>query len=54
MAKVIEGNFGFRTVELHEKQDPLKNLWRNVLVVGIEDLLKKKETQIKFNTNQKY
>ena len=54
MAKQQSGNFGFRTVELHEKQDPLKNLWRNVLVVGIEDLLKKKETQIKFNSNQKY
>src|SRR5210317_2524458 len=51
---VVEGNFGFKTLNLHEKKDPLKNLWRNVLIVGIEDLLKKKEIQIKFNVQQKY
>ena len=37
-----------------KKKDPLRNLWRNVLIVGIEDLLKKKEIQIKFNVAQKY
>jgi hypothetical protein len=51
---VVEGNFGFKTLNLHEKKDPLKNLWRNVLIVGIEDLLKKKEIQIKFNVQKKY
>ena len=54
MARYQQGNFGFRTIELHEKKDPLRNLWRNVLIVGIEDLLKKKEIQIKFNVQQKY
>ena len=54
MARYQQGNFGFRTIELHEKKDPLRNLWRNVLIVGIEDLLKKKEIQIKFNVAQKY
>jgi flagellar biosynthesis regulator FlbT len=38
-----------KTLELHEKRDPVRNLWRNVLIVAIEDLLKKKEIQIKFN-----
>jgi len=54
MARYQEGNFGFKTLNLHEKKDPLKNLWRNVLIVGIEDLLKKKEIQIKFNVQKKY
>jgi len=49
MARYQSGNFGFKTVELHEKKDPIKNLWRNVLITGIEDLLKKKEIQIKFD-----
>tara|TARA_R100000951_G_scaffold92396_1_gene80818 strand:+ start:276 stop:650 length:375 start_codon:yes stop_codon:yes gene_type:complete len=34
-----------KTVELHEKKDPIRNLWRNVLILGIEDLLKNKEKQ---------
>ena len=34
-----------KTVELHEKKDPVKNLWRNVLIIGLEDLLKNKEKQ---------
>jgi flagellar biosynthesis regulator FlbT len=34
-----------KTVELHEKKDPIRNLWRNVLIIGIEDLLKNKEKQ---------
>ena len=37
-----------------KKKIPVKNLWRNVLIVGIEDLLKKKEIQIKFNIPEKY
>ena len=43
-----------KTIELHEKKDPVRNLWRNVLIGGIEDLLKKKEIQIKFNAPEKY
>lgn len=54
MASYQTGNFGFRTLNLYETKDPLKNLWRNVLIVGIEDLLKKKEIHIKFNTEKKY
>ena len=42
-----------KTLELHEKRDPVRNLWRNVLIVAIEDLLKKKEIHIKYN-NKKY
>ena len=42
-----------KTFELHEKRDPIRNLWRNVLIVAIEDLLKKKEIHIKFN-NKRY
>ena len=34
-----------KTVELQEKKDPIKNLWRNVLIIGLEDLLKNKEKQ---------
>ena len=54
MARYQQGNFGFKTIELHEELKPLQKLWRKVLVVGIEDLLKKKEIQIKFNVDQKY
>tara|TARA_R100001460_G_scaffold811_4_gene3588 strand:- start:2833 stop:3207 length:375 start_codon:yes stop_codon:yes gene_type:complete len=35
-----------KTIQLHEKRDPIRNLWRNVLIIGIEDLLKSKEKQI--------
>ena len=35
-----------KTIQLHEKKDPIRNLWRNVLIVGIEDLIKNKEKQI--------
>ena len=38
-----------KTIELHEKRDPYRNLWRNVLIVAIEDLMRKKETHFKFN-----
>ena len=30
-----------RTINLHEKKDPIRLLWRNVLILGIEDLLRK-------------
>jgi hypothetical protein len=42
-------NYGTKTFNLYEKRDPIRNLWRNVLIVGIEDLLKKKEFQYQWN-----
>ena len=53
MANSLNNNIFHKTIQLHEEKDPVKNLWRNVLIVAVEDLLKKKETQIKFN-NKKY
>jgi hypothetical protein len=29
----------------YEKHDPVRNLWRNVLIIALEDLLKNKEKQ---------
>jgi activator of HSP90 ATPase len=43
-----------KTMDLNRKKDPITVLWRNVLIVGIEDLLKKKETQIKFDLRKSY
>mgnify|MGYP003649006445 FL=1 len=37
-----------KTVNLYEKKDPVRDLWRNVLIVGIEDLIKKKDMQYKY------
>ena len=54
MANSLSNSPILKTIELHEKKDPVRNLWRNVLIVGIEDLLKKKEIQIKFNAPEKY
>ena len=54
MANSLSNNIFHKTIELHEQRDPYRNLWRNVLIVGIEDLLKKKEIQIKFDVKQKY
>ena len=36
-----------KTVSLYEKKDPVRDLWRNVLIVGIEDLIKKKKNSKK-------
>ena len=44
---------GLRTINLEETKDPLRNLWRNVLIIGIEDLFKKKEIQYATH-NKKY
>ena len=38
-----------RTVNLYEKKDPIRDLWRNVLIVGIEDLIRKKKLQYQWN-----
>ena len=40
-------DFGtLKTVSLYEKKDPVRDLWRNVLIVGIEDLIRKKNFSI--------
>lgn len=53
MANSLSNNIFHKTIQLYEEKDPYRNLWRNVLIVGIEDFLKKKEIQIKFG-NKKY
>ena len=43
-------DFGtLKTVSLYEKKDPVRDLWRNVLIVGIEDLIRKKKLQYQWN-----
>jgi hypothetical protein len=34
-----------KTLEDYEKHDPVRNLWKNVLIIALEDLLKNKEKQ---------
>ena len=34
-----------KTLEEYEKRDPVRNLWRNVLILALEDFLKNKEKQ---------
>jgi hypothetical protein len=34
-----------KTLENYEKHDPVRNLWKNVLIIALEDLLKNKEKQ---------
>ena len=53
MANSLNNNIFHKTISLHEKKDPYLKLWRCVLVVGIEDFLRKKEKQIQLN-NRKY
>jgi hypothetical protein len=48
MAKYQQGNFGFKTLVEFDERDPIRNLWRNVLIVAIEDAIKIKSTIIKF------
>jgi hypothetical protein len=42
-------DYGTKTFNLYEKKDPVRDLWRNVLIVGIEDLLKKKKYQYEWD-----
>ena len=42
-------DYGTKTFNLYEKKDPVRDLWRNVLIVGIEDLIKKKTLQYQWN-----
>ena len=37
-----------KTISLFEKRDPVRNLWRNVLIVAIEDLVKKTQVAVKY------
>ena len=42
------GNLVQKTLIEHDTLDPVRNLWRNVLVVAIEDAIKIKTTILKF------
>ena len=52
------GNFGqgLRAVDLHQARarDPIKSLWRNVLVVAIEDAIKACVLKYKYKANVTY
>ena len=43
------GNFGFKTLVEYDTKDPIRNLWRNVLIVAIEDAIKIKGKFIEFS-----
>ena len=49
MARYQQGNFGFKTLVEYDKRDPIRNLWRNVLVVALEDAIKIKNKTLKFS-----
>ena len=49
MARYQPGNFGFKTLIEYDTRDPIRNLWRNVLIVAIEDAIKIKSAFIKFS-----
>ena len=44
-----QGNFGFKTLVEFDERNPIKNLWRNVLVAAISDAIKIKSTTLKFS-----
>ena len=49
MARYQPDNFGFKTLIEYDTRDPIRNLWRNVLIVAIEDAIKIKSAFIKFS-----
>jgi hypothetical protein len=49
MARYQSGNFGFKTLVEYDVRDPIRNLWRNVLVVALEDAIKIKNKTLKFS-----
>ena len=49
MARYQPGNFGFKTLIGYDTRDPIRNLWRNVLIVAIGDAIKIKSAFIKFS-----
>jgi len=57
MARYQPGNFGFKTLVEFDERDPIRNLWRNVLVVALEDAIKIKNKTLKFSeffTNKRF
>ena len=57
MARYQPGNFGFKTLVEYDVRDPIRNLWRNVLVVALEDAIKIKNKTLKFSefyTNKRF
>ena len=42
-------DLGLKAVNLHDTFDPVRNLWRNVLVVAISDAIKIKSRTLKFS-----
>jgi len=53
MARLLS-NFSLKTLKEGDTYDPVRNLWRNVLIVGIQDLLKKKKLHFTFDIKGKY
>ena len=49
MARYQQGNFGFKTLVEFDERDPIRNLWRNVLVVALEDAIKIKSKTLQFS-----
>lgn len=47
------GNYPRLQTLKEEKRDPIRTLWRNVLLTAVIDLLKKKEVQFKFKTKKR-
>jgi len=48
------GNLVQKTLIEHDTLDPVRNLWRNVLVIAIEDAIKLKNRTIEFKEFHKY
>ena len=44
-----QGNFGFKTLVEFDERNPIRNLWRNVLVAAISDAIKIKSRTLKFS-----
>ena len=42
-------DLGLKAVNLHDPFNPLRNLWRNVLIVAIEDAIKIKKQVVKYS-----
>ena len=49
MARYQQGNFGFKTLVEFDELNPIKNLWRNVLVAALSDAIKIKSRTLKFS-----
>jgi hypothetical protein len=49
MARYQPGNFGFKTLVEYDERNPIRNLWRNVLVTALADAIKIKSTTLRFS-----